>query len=240
MHDHGAALLSASTEFSQVWILASVLLLAGLWGGVTHCAGMCGPFVLTQIAQRLDSQSSEFGHWQRLKGAALLPYHLGRATAYALLGAGSGSLGGLIAEWSGLRWVAVAFLVLGGLLFGAQAIGLPALRGLRAPVMLGRLAAWLAAKPSTVRHYALGIALGFLPCGLLYGALTAAAATGSAAAGALAMIAFTAGTVPALVAVGWGGVFLGARRRQLFQRLTRPMLAANALALILLAMNLAR
>ncbi|MBM3539652.1 MAG: sulfite exporter TauE/SafE family protein [Alphaproteobacteria bacterium] len=240
MHDHSAALLSTSAGFSEAWLLASLLLLAGLWGGVTHCAGMCGPFVLTQIDQRLDTSPGDFGRWQRLKGAALLPYHFGRATTYALLGAASGGFGGLIAEWSGLRWVAAAFLIAGGLLFGAQAIGLPALRALRAPVLLGRLAAWLAAKPSTVRHYALGITLGFLPCGLLYGALTAAAAAGSAMAGALAMVAFTAGTVPALMAVGWGGVLLGARRRQLLQRLTRPMLAANALALILLAMNLTR
>ena len=43
--------------------------------------------------------------------------------------------------------------------------------------------------PSGWRHYALGVALGFLPCGLLYGALAAAAAAGAAVSGAFAMIA---------------------------------------------------
>ncbi|MBM3539697.1 MAG: sulfite exporter TauE/SafE family protein [Alphaproteobacteria bacterium] len=240
MHDHGTTALSSVAVFSDVWPLVSLLLLVGLWGGLTHCAGMCGPFVLAQIDQRLDVQAGDFSRWQRLKGAALLPYHLGRATSYALLGAASGTLGGLVAEWSGLRWIAAGFLIVGAILFAAQAIGLPILRAVRAPTGLAGLASRLGLNPSPVRHYALGVTLGFLPCGLLYGALTAAAAAGSAAAGALAMLAFTAGTFPALMGVGWGGVFLGARRRRFLQRLTRPMLAANALGLIMLAMNLTR
>jgi hypothetical protein len=50
--------------------------------------------------------------------------------------------------------------------------------------------------------YLLGVALGFLPCGFLYAALAAAAATADPLQGALAMLAFGLGTVPALVLVG--------------------------------------
>lgn len=238
MHDHGVSALSAWPELSGVGSLAFLLLLAGLWGGLTHCAGMCGPFVLSQIDERLETTGQPgFGRWERLKGAALLPYHLGRLTTYAGLGAASGSIGGLVAEWSGLRWMTAGFLVLAAGLFATQAAGFAILRAPSAPAGLGRLIARLTLKPSGIRHYALGMMLGFLPCGLIYGALAATAAAGSAAAGALTMAAFAAGTMPALVAVGWGGVLLGMRRRQFLQRLTRPMQAASALGLILLAIR---
>jgi sulfite exporter TauE/SafE len=53
----------------------------------------------------------------------------------------------------------------------------------------------------------LGLLLSGLPCALLYAALAAAAATGSALAGALAMLAFTLGTVPSLLGVALLGRF---------------------------------
>jgi uncharacterized protein len=238
MHDHGLHATVASGPFLEALPLLLLLFVTGLWGSFTHCAGMCGPFVLTQIGQTLERNA--FGRWGRLRGAALIPYHLGRMTTYAALGAASGSLGELLVEVTGLRWLVVGFLLLAAALFAAQAAGFPRFRAISAPPVLGRLVARLTRAQSGWRHYALGVALGFLPCGLLYGALTTAAAAGNAFWGALAMAVFSLGTVPALVVVGWGGALLGARRRQLLQRLTRPMLAANAAVLIVLALGVAR
>ena len=59
--------------------------------------------------------------------------------------------------------------------------------------------------------YPLGVVLGFLPCGFLYAALTTTAASGSPLLGALGMLAFGLGTVPALVAVGVAGHAAGRR-----------------------------
>ena len=64
-----------------------------------------------------------------------------------------------------------------------------------------------------IRFASLGLVLGFLPCGLLYGALAAAAASASALGGLFAMAAFALGTIPALLAVGLAGHF-AARRWQ--------------------------
>lgn len=237
MHDH-SLLATAAALPPETLALLLLLFATGLWGSFTHCAGMCGPFVLSQVDQSFGSPGS--GRWGRLRGAAVIPYHLGRITTYAALGAVLGGLGGLVVEITGLRWLATGFLLVGASLFAAQAIGLPALHAFSAPPFLGRLVGRLTLAPSGWRQYALGVALGFLPCGLLYGALTASAAAGTAVSGALAMAAFALGTVPALVMVGWGGALLGAHRRRVLQRLTRPMLAANALVLLLLAMDVAR
>jgi sulfite exporter TauE/SafE len=52
--------------------------------------------------------------------------------------------------------------------------------------------------------FPLGLLLGFLPCGLSYGAFAQALGTGSAAAGAFLVLAFAAGTVPGLLLLGTG------------------------------------
>jgi sulfite exporter TauE/SafE len=88
------------------------------------------------------------------------------------------------------------------------------------------------------RGYFLGIALGFLPCGLLYGALTAVAGTGGVVTGAFAMAAFAAGTAAALVLIGCGAGALTRRWRSAAQWIAKPFQLANALMLAALAVNL--
>jgi sulfite exporter TauE/SafE len=201
--------------------VAAALFLAGLAGGVTHCAGMCAPFVLAQ-AGALADRSASGGIVARLSGAALVPYHLGRMLGYAALGALAGGTAGLVTQLSGLRWLLAALLLGAALLMAAQAAGLlperwrparlprlPALSGTGAGGRLSALVGWLLAAPGGWRGVGLGLALSALPCGLLYAALAGAAATGSALAGAIAMAAFVAGTIPALVGVAlMGRLFL--------------------------------
>ncbi len=52
------------------------------------------------------------------------------------------------------------------------------------------------------RHYLIGMVWGWLPCGLVYGALTTAATTGGAVHGAMFMLAFGVCTMPVLLATG--------------------------------------
>jgi sulfite exporter TauE/SafE len=236
--------------FAHPGLVAS-LFLAGVAGSIGHCAGMCGPFVLTQVTVRLERVPVEgFGGWARLRGAALVPYHLGRLTTYSALGAVAGGLTGRFMEAPEFRWLSSAFLLLAAALFLAQ-IGADVLprsgRG-PGPAGMARLASrtvdlfaapirGLFADPHGWRGYGLGIALGFLPCGLLYSALAASAAAGSTAAGAAAMAAFVAGTFPMLFAVGWGGTVLGRSWRTALKRLAQPLLAANAVLLVALAIR---
>lgn len=201
--------------------IAAALALAGFAGSFLHCASMCGPFVMAQTLARLEAAPL-----QRLQGALLLPYHLGRATSYILLGALLGALGGAIADLPGAHYALAAALGLGGVLFALQAFGRSAssIGGFRlAGVVRGLLEA-----PAGLRGYALGLALGFLPCGFLYGALAAAAGAGSAAGGALAMAGFVIGTAPALLAVGFAGAMAAKRMRTAMGRIAPALLLFNA------------
>lgn len=193
----------------------AALFLAGLAGGATHCAGMCGPFVIAQAAAVAD-RAQAGGMLARLSGAALVPYHLGRMMGYATLGAGAGGLAGVVAFGTGFRFVLGGLLAVAAVLMFAQASAriaalLPRMPAPRLPARLQRRLGGLLAAPTGLRGVAVGLMLSALPCGLLYGALAGAAATGSALGGALAMAAFVAGTVPALVGVALLGRFFGRR-----------------------------
>ena len=243
MHDHGQTApdgLIAALALPEGLSLIAALFLAGLSGGVTHCAGMCGPFVLGQVGENLGRVTAQdFGAWARLRGAALVPYHFGRLTTYSALGVVAGGLGGAFVEATRFRWALAGFLLLAALIFAAQAAGwqsFPRLAGIES--LVTRIARPLFSDPKGMRGYALGLALGFLPCGLIYGGLAAAAGSGSPLIGGAGMAAFVVGTVPALLAVGWGGVLLGARHRKVLQELTRSLLALNAAMLGALALRM--
>jgi sulfite exporter TauE/SafE len=74
--------------------------------------------------------------------------------------------------------------------------------------------------------FAAGLLWGWLPCGLVYGALAAAALAGSPARGAAAMLAFGLGTLPNLLAIG----IAAARMRALAGSRVARFAAAGMLA----------
>lgn len=216
--------------------LPVALFFAGLAGSLVHCVGMCGPFVLGQVMSDAECRpTGTYGEWRRLAGAALVPYHLGRLTTYTLLGAAAGIATALFASTAAFAWLSGALLVVAACLMTLQAVGLTV--GTRSPLTAGlaRLAGPLSSSHGPLARYALGVVLGFLPCGLVYGALAAAGGTASAPEGALVMAAFGLGTVPALVAVGWGGLIIRRRLHDVARWIAAPLLLANALLMLALA-----
>jgi sulfite exporter TauE/SafE len=210
--------------------LILALFMAGLVGSAGHCAGMCGPFVLAQVGAR--------GGMQRLAGAALLPYHLGRATTYIALGMLIAAPIGLLSRLDSLRWIPAAMLVAAAGLFLTQALQGWNVIGTRAPAFLQH-ARGLFARPWGARGYALGVVLGFLPCGLLYSALGAAAATADPIGAGAGMLGFVLGTVPMLVAIGLLGQGATAHWRDLARKAMPAIAAVNAVVLLAMAWRIA-
>lgn len=221
--------------------LPAALFLVGLAGSFIHCLGMCGPFVLGQVAARAGTADRPYGELQRLKEGALIPYHLGRIATYGGLGAAAGLFGAALLALPGLRLAAAALLILAALALMAQilpklAIFLPANR-LAGPLadMVVRMAGKSAAPRTPFALFRFGLLLGFLPCGFLWGALAAAAASGSAWSGMAAMAAFGCGTAPALIAAGWGGAMFGRGQGKWLRSLALPLQAVNAAFLLWIA-----
>jgi uncharacterized protein len=208
------------------------LFVAGAAGSTMHCVPMCGGFVLGQVADGMARlPAAQLCEWRRVGHGALLPYHLGRLTTYA----GLGAFGGVAA--AALPWfsvVSAVLLLLGAALFVAHVARI--MPGLdRAP------AGWTRVVGRLARHagggYPLGVVLGFLPCGFLYAALAAAAASGSPLRGALGMLVFGLGTVPALAAVGIAGQAVGRRWQRRVATAAPAVMVLNAALLTLLALR---
>jgi sulfite exporter TauE/SafE len=239
---------------SEVWALCGAvplsgglllgLFLAGAAGSVMHCVPMCGGFVLGQMADRMARvPAARLCEWRRVRGGALLPYHAGRLTTYACLGAVSGLIGATLARLPWFGFASAGLLLLGAALFLAQAVRrivpamarlVPALNG--APPGWNRAVAGFAARTGG-NGYLLGLALGFLPCGFLSAALATAAASGSPQRGALAMLAFGLGTAPALVAVGVAGQAAGQRWQRGVTIAAPAVMLLNAVLLTTLALH---
>jgi len=222
--------------------MAGALFLAGLAGGATHCAGMCGPFVIAQATATAD-RAAGGGTLRRLAGAALLPYHAGRMLGYGLLGALAGGFAGLASLATGLRFGLAALLLVAALLMFAQASArlsavLPQLPKPRLPALLEARLGRLLAAPTGLRGVALGLMLSALPCGLLYAALAAAAASGSALGGAIGMVSFVAGTIPAMVGVALLGRFFGRRNGPVLRYAAIALFALNGAVLAGMAIRM--
>jgi uncharacterized protein len=222
------------------------LLLAGMAGSAMHCVPMCGPFVLGQVADRMARVPAvRLCELHRVGGGLLLPYHLGRIGTYAGLGALAAAMGSTLSRLPWLGRLSGLLLLVAALLFLAQALRrlVPSLHALlpdttAAPTSFVRLIARLTGRidrTSRLGGLLLGLALGFLPCGFLYAALTAASASGGPATGALAMVAFGLGTVPSLVAVGIAGQAAGRRWQRASASVAPAVMLLNAALLTVLA-----
>jgi len=212
------------------------LFMVGLVGSVSHCAGMCGPFVLAQAAARSSSGGPRLA---RIIGPALLPYHLGRGTTYVALAMLLAAPIGLLGALPHLNWLPAAMLLIAAMLFLIQALRAAGLlRGgtdMAAPAGLLGLARGLFARPLGWRGYALGVVLGFLPCGLLYSALGAAAATADPVAAGFGMLGFVLGTMPMLIGIGMLGHGAAAHWRGLAAKALPVIAGVNAIVLLAMA-----
>ncbi len=168
----------------------------GLASGL-HCVGMCGGIVGAFSLKNAPARQALF--------------NLGRISSYSLAGAAAGALGsagayaGLALPAQAALYVLANFvLVLVGLQLAGVRNPLQKLEALGAPLWrrLQPLAARLLPSRTPLHALAAGAAWGWLPCGLVYGALAAAVFAGSPARGAAAMAAFGLGTLPWLLAAG--------------------------------------
>ena len=178
--------------------------LIGLLGGV-HCVGMCGGIVGVLSTQTV-----------RMPGApSALPlhlaYNLGRVSSYVIAGALIGAVGSVGLLLNDMLPVQMALYIAANLMMIALGLYLTGFTcSLAFTERLGQ-ALWKRIQPLTARFlparsvvqaYPLGLLWGWLPCGMVYGVLTAALLSGSAARGAATMLAFGLGTLPNLLLAG--------------------------------------
>ena len=191
----------------------------GLLGGFGHCAGMCGPLVAS-----MGLVASPHMGARRAMGGQLL-YNAGRVTTYACIGGAMGLTGSFVNTAGRMAGLQDAVAVAAGVVMIVMGLGAAGVAPFfkriedRVATRVFRTVRSVLEGGGAGRYYALGIVLGFLPCGLSYSAFVGAAATGGLPQGFLFALAFALGTVPALVLVGGASALASARIRGLLYRL---------------------
>lgn len=207
-------------------------LLAGI-AASGHCIGMCGG-----IAGALAMRGQPSGTGSRVGHA--FAYNLARITSYAVAGGIAGLLGRTLLNAVDVKPLSVAFRVLAGLIMLAAAGRL--LFGWRFldPIESAGSGLWRRIAPWAGRQgqragiggaLGLGLAWGWLPCGMTYSMLLLAATTASAATGAAVMLAFGLGTLPSMVTatLAFDRIARGLSRRASLRAIAGALLLAFGL-----------
>lgn len=209
---------------AQVGMSLGTLLIIGLLTSV-HCVAMCGGINLTQSIQTSTKSSSPF-----ISG---FYYNAGRIASYTLIGGVVGGLGSVV-TLSGPFEGAIA---LGASVFmmimGITMLNLfPGLRRL-VPRMPRFIATRVGHAKLHLRHrpFVIGMLNGLMPCGPLQAMQLYALSTGNAADGALAMFAFSLGTVPLML--GFSAI-----SSMLSHRFTTRMLEFSAVLVLVLGFGM--
>lgn len=180
-------------------------LLMGFFGS-PHCLGMCGGLVTAFGLSMKDTSPAK-------RRALVVTYHIGRLTSYAFLGLIAGLIGTTVLA-PFMTGSNMPRILLGLVLafVGVTMLGAPFLNklerfGMRFWQYLSPLRQKVFPLNTFPRALTAGLLWGFLPCGLVYGALLIAVVAHNPLSGAALMFVFGLGTVPMLVAthetVGW-------------------------------------
>lgn len=217
--------MSVSTE-----LIGSAFVM-GLAGSL-HCIGMCGPLALSLPVSHNNNLS-------RISGGLI--YNSGRILSYSIMGLLFGSLGSLIivTKWQSGLSVALGIIILLYLLVPKKYFHFSAGTILGKPFMLmrqqlGKL--FQSRKLSSLLF--IGILNGFLPCGLVYLALTSSIIAATPMNGSMFMLFFGLGTFPMMFATVLMGNYLNQSIRQKIHRAVPLLLFVMATLLILRGMNL--
>ena len=181
----------------MTWALFLAAFSMGLFGS-PHCLGMCGGIV-TAFGLSMQHVSDS------KKNGLILTYHLGRLISYSLLGLIASVVG--VAIFQSIMSNSAPRIVLGAVLvlIGLAMLGLPLFNqlekvGMRFWQSLAPLRKKVFPIDSFGKALFAGLLWGFLPCGLVYGALMMAIAGNNIATGAALMFVFGLGTMPMLIA----------------------------------------
>ncbi len=201
--------------------------------GSLHCAGMCGPLSLALPVHHFSALN---------KFLALFLYQLGRVATYSLIGLLFGLAGRQLFIAGYQQWFSIGMGVLVLLLAGLyllskkrihfrilnpfyQSVQQFIIRVLRSPT-------------SVLSFLLLGMANGLLPCGMVYIALATSLSFAQTGESVLFMALFGAGTLPAMLFIGYAGVMIKPELRTVFRRMTPVFISLMGVLLILRGLNL--
>jgi sulfite exporter TauE/SafE len=172
----------------------------GLVASVSSCIAVTGG-LLVAVAAKYNEANAHLTDVERLKPH--LAFNVGRILSYTLLGGAIGALGSaltLSSELNGILTLAASGIMI---ILGLQMLKLVSIRRIipTLPTSFAHRIYDLAGRETTGAAFLLGASTFFLPCGFTQALQLYVLAKGTFATGALTMLAFVLGTLPALLSL---------------------------------------
>lgn len=198
-----------------------------------HCVGMCGPLAMALPVHHLSKP-------QQL--VSLLLYQFGRIITYSALGLLFGLAGRQIYLAGFQQWFSIIMgivVVVLVILYWVYKNPLQpsALKKLFMAVQAFMMKAFQS-KKSSGYFLLFGMANGLLPCAMVYMAIAGALTTTQVAYSVVFMAMFGAGTLPAMMIVGYFGRMISLPVRNMFRQSIPVFMCIVGIVLILRGMNL--
>lgn len=184
-----------------------IVLVTGLIAGFSSCASLVGGLLLSMSKQwnELNNKAAN----TKMKAVPYVMFNAGRLIAFPIFGALLGMLGSqfqITLEMNSLLVLAVGVLMFA---LGGQMLGWKRFRGfsVRMPKFVTDRIADESKFNGKVFPFIVGALTFLLPCGFTTLAMAAAVLSGSALTGAVVMLLFALGTLPALIAISMLSVY---------------------------------
>jgi sulfite exporter TauE/SafE len=193
---------------------------------------MCGPLALSLPMAHYSTSKKILG---------ILLYNLGRVFTYAALGIFFGFVGRqiFIAGYQQIFSIGIGGLIL---FFFVMTLLRRKVGGFKFIDNFYRRVQLLVSRFLQVNNlsglFLTGLANGLLPCGMVYLAITGAAAAGNIWLGSAFMAAFGFGTMPALLILSFAGLMISVKARSFIRKLTPYAFLLMGALLILRGLNL--
>jgi len=180
--------------------------LLGLLAGVSSCAALVGGLILSMSKQWLQMYSEKNSTLEKLQPH--LMFNAGRIVSYAFLGGVIGAIGSKFQI--SLTFTSILIIAVSVMMFflALQMMGVKAFRKFQftMPKFITRRIADETKFQGKYMPFLMGALTFFLPCGFTITAQGLALISGNAVQGALIMLFFALGTLPALLAIGLSAV----------------------------------
>ena len=180
--------------------------LLGLLAGVSSCAALVGGLILSMSKQWLTMYSEKTSTFEKLEPH--LMFNIGRIASYAILGGVIGAIGSKFQI--SLTFNSALIIAVSAVMFflALQMLGVKVFRKFQftMPKFITRRIADETKFQGKYMPFLMGALTFFLPCGFTITAQGLALISGGAIQGALIMLFFALGTLPALLAIGLSAV----------------------------------
>jgi sulfite exporter TauE/SafE len=216
----------------MIWTTAIAGFTLGAAGSL-HCMGMCGPLSMALPVHHFSKAG---------KLLALFLYQAGRIITYSLIGLLFGLAGRTLYIAGYQQWFSI---IMGIIVLLMAVLYFIQKKNIRVPLLskmymgVQQLIIRILKSSTSIGGFLLlGMANGLLPCGMVYIALATSLSFTSVAESTGFMASFGAGTLPAMLLVGYAGLMIKPELRTGFRKLVPFFVSIMGVLLILRGLNL--